>query len=128
MATSMQFLVFSDNWISKCLGYVYLTMKMQNQFMCLGKSTESSIDLELDGEEVVRGVCLPTGQVRRGAHGPHEPPAILSCTPGLVGHPLDPTQLWHGWLIHSIFANIGRNNPIRILNQYPFAWIVSIWI
>ena len=26
----------------------------------------------------------------------HEPPAILSCTPGLAGYPFDPTQLWHG--------------------------------
>ena len=30
------------------------------------------------------------------ARPPHEPPAILSCTPGLAGYPFDPTQLWHG--------------------------------
>ena len=33
------------------------------------------------------------------ARPPHEPPAILSCTPGLAGYPYDPTQLWHGWLL-----------------------------
>ena len=33
------------------------------------------------------------------ARPPHEPPAILSCTPRLAGYPLDPTQLWHGWLL-----------------------------
>ena len=30
------------------------------------------------------------------ARPPHEPPAILSCTPELAGYPLDPTQLRHG--------------------------------
>ena len=30
------------------------------------------------------------------ARPPHEPLAILSCTPGLAGHPFHPTQLWHG--------------------------------
>ena len=30
------------------------------------------------------------------ARPPHEPPAILPCTPGLAGYPFDPTQLWHG--------------------------------
>ena len=30
------------------------------------------------------------------ARPPHEPTAILSCTPGLAGYPFDPTQLWHG--------------------------------
>ena len=31
------------------------------------------------------------------------------------------------WQINSILANIGRRNPIRILNQYPFFWNLSIW-
>ena len=47
------------------------------------------------------------------ARPPHEPPAILSWTPRLSDHPLDPTQLWHGWLrqINVILANIGRKTP-----------------
>ena len=57
------------------------------------------------------------------ARSPHEPPAILSCTPELAGYPFDPTQLWHMascWQINSILANSGRKNSIQILNQYPF--------
>ena len=30
------------------------------------------------------------------ARPPHEPPAILSCTPGLAGYPFDLAQLWYG--------------------------------
>ena len=30
------------------------------------------------------------------ARPPHEPPAILSCTPGVARYPFDLTQLWHG--------------------------------
>ena len=41
------------------------------------------------------------------ARPPHEPLIILSWTPGLAGHPLDPTQLWHG-------MTAGRSDGNRI--------------
>ena len=31
------------------------------------------------------------------------------------------------WQINSILDNIGRRNSIRILNQYPSLWNISIW-
>ena len=39
---------------------------------------------------------IPVWEIPLIARPPHEPPAILSCTPGLAGYP---TQLWHGQLL-----------------------------
>ena len=56
------------------------------------------------------------------ARPPHQPPVILSGTPELGW-----AQLTCGcWQISSILANIGHRNSIRILNQYPFWWNISI--
>ena len=52
----------------------------------------------------------------------HEPPAILSCTSGLAGHPWTPLNCGMAgcWQINSILSNIGHKNSIRILNLHPF--------
>ena len=47
--------------------------------------------------------ALAAGQMPFLSRPPHEPLDILSCTPGLAGHPLDPTQLWHVWLLADQF-------------------------
>ena len=60
------------------------------------------------------------------ARPPHEPPAILFCTPGLASTPLS-CGMASCWQINSILANSGRKNSIQILNQYPFLRKVLIW-
>ena len=56
------------------------------------------------------------------ARPPHQPPVILSGTPELGWAPLT----CGCWQINSILASIGHGNSIRILNQYPFWWNISI--
>ena len=57
------------------------------------------------------------------ARPPNQPPVILSGTPELGWAPL--TCIC--WQINSFLANIGHRNSIRILNQYPSWWNISIW-
>ena len=64
------------------------------------------------------------------ARTPRQPRAILSSTPAAGERtPVTPMGLAMAgcWQINHILANIGRRNSIRISNQYPLFWNISIW-
>ena len=56
------------------------------------------------------------------ARPPHQPQVILCGIPELGWAP----PICGCWQINYILANIGHRNSIRIFNQYPFWWNISI--
>ena len=64
-------------------------------FLCIGPHQQSAISSGCYWRQAAG--AEPASWLRNDiARPPHEPPAILSCTPGLAGDTFESTQLWHG--------------------------------